>query len=126
AAFGHGQCPAHAAPGGADVQRDREHELGGSRRDVGAGRPQAEIPRPTMMRPLIELMGTSGRAETIAAPGRRYLPALDGLRGTAILAVLLCHYSALLPAKRAGVLAGVLENGWAGVDLFFVISGFLI
>jgi peptidoglycan/LPS O-acetylase OafA/YrhL len=49
---------------------------------------------------------------------------VDGLRGTAILAVLICHYSSLLPKTHP--LLGVLENGWAGVDLFFVISGFLI
>ena len=55
---------------------------------------------------------------------RPHWPALDGLRGTAILAVLICHYSALLP--RSARWPGVLQNGWAGVDLFFVLSGFLI
>jgi peptidoglycan/LPS O-acetylase OafA/YrhL len=50
-------------------------------------------------------------------------PALDGLRGSAVLAVLVCHYSSLLPQSPA---VGTLELGWAGVDLFFVISGFLI
>ena len=38
---------------------------------------------------------------------------LDGLRGVAIVAVVLHHH-------------GFLELGWAGVDLFFVLSGFLI
>ena len=51
-------------------------------------------------------------------------PGLDGLRGAAILAVLVCHYSHWLPRTYAAV--GVLEFGWAGVDLFFVLSGFLI
>src|SRR4051812_43084837 len=64
------------------------------------------------------------RGSADAGAGARHWPGLDGLRGTAILAVLLCHYSALFPATPT--FPGVLVNGWAGVDLFFVISGFLI
>src|SRR3954469_25711168 len=71
-----------------------------------------------------DLLGAAGKLQAISAPVRRRFPALDGLRGTAILAVLICHYSSLMPKNSA--LAGILMNGWAGVDLFFVISGFLI
>ena len=63
-------------------------------------------------------------AEPIPSTTRTHLPGLDGLRGTAIIAVLLCHYTLLMPKDR--LLPGLLENGWAGVDLFFVLSGFLI
>ena len=44
---------------------------------------------------------------------------LDGLRGIAVLAVIDCHYLAWLPAAGS-------HYGWLGVDLFFVLSGFLI
>jgi peptidoglycan/LPS O-acetylase OafA/YrhL len=53
-----------------------------------------------------------------------YLPELDGLRGLAILAVVLyhCDYKQLERTR----LHGAVEWGWAGVLLFFVLSGFLI
>jgi peptidoglycan/LPS O-acetylase OafA/YrhL len=46
-----------------------------------------------------------------------YYPALDGLRAVAFLMVFALHYlSRFLP----------ISFGWAGVDIFFVLSGFLI
>jgi peptidoglycan/LPS O-acetylase OafA/YrhL len=47
--------------------------------------------------------------------GRRFRPDIEGLRAVAIVAVLLCH---------AGV--PFLAGGYVGVDVFFVISGYLI
>jgi peptidoglycan/LPS O-acetylase OafA/YrhL len=58
------------------------------------------------------------------------IPALDGLRGIAILAVLAFHADVLfggaygLPGSH--LLSRVIGAGWLGVDLFFVLSGFLI
>jgi len=47
---------------------------------------------------------------------------LDTLRAAAILAVMIFHLQGYLPHA----LDPVVEVGWAGVDLFFVLSGFLI
>jgi peptidoglycan/LPS O-acetylase OafA/YrhL len=59
---------------------------------------------------------------------RGHLPALDGLRGLAILAVMLLHfaYRGLSGAGPENLLWRITDCGWVGVDLFFVLSGFLI
>ncbi len=67
-------------------------------------------------------------AEPPERPSSRHITALDGYRGLAFLAVFARHYS--LTSHAAGWLmkvAAVLgQIGWIGVDLFFVLSGFLI
>lgn len=53
--------------------------------------------------------------------------ALDGLRGIAILLVMWYHQTVFAPAGWASSLAHTLAGyGWCGVDLFFVLSGYLI
>jgi peptidoglycan/LPS O-acetylase OafA/YrhL len=59
----------------------------------------------------------------IFKPEAAHIPQLDGIRGLAILLVMLCHGSAIL---RDFNVSRYLEYGWVGVDLFFVLSGFLI
>jgi peptidoglycan/LPS O-acetylase OafA/YrhL len=55
-----------------------------------------------------------------------HVPALDGIRGLAILMVMLYHLTLPPAAALDRVWAGIASFGWAGVDLFFVLSGFLI
>ncbi len=62
-----------------------------------------------------------------------HLPALDGLRGLALLLVFCHHIAYTYPPQyflRHGtvlrVLRFVLLHGWVGVDIFFVLSGFLV
>jgi peptidoglycan/LPS O-acetylase OafA/YrhL len=49
-----------------------------------------------------------------------YLPPLDGLRGLAVLAVMLYHLAIPVSGRM------FFEGGFLGVDIFFVLSGFLI
>jgi peptidoglycan/LPS O-acetylase OafA/YrhL len=52
-----------------------------------------------------------------------YLPELDGLRGLAVLGVVFYHCH---PRLEGTWIYGASLWGWAGVNLFFVLSGFLI
>lgn len=65
---------------------------------------------------------------TSAALLPSHIPALDALRGIAVLLVLARHASAV--DAPSGVLSAPLfagmRAGWIGVDIFFALSGFLI
>lgn len=60
--------------------------------------------------------------------GGRHILALDGLRGTAILLVIMLHATEAFGRVHpvAPGVGKVLNIGFTGVDLFFVLSGFLI
>lgn len=73
---------------------------------------------------------SSSQVSPLATPilptnlSRLHIPAFDGLRGLAILAVISSHLSDYFPSP--GILKILMRAGWCGVDLFFVLSGFLI
>ncbi|HXB68850.1 MAG TPA: acyltransferase [Candidatus Acidoferrales bacterium] len=60
----------------------------------------------------------------------RRIPGVDGLRGLAVISVLLYHFKLFAVSSGSALwerlYAGAAGIGWAGVDLFFVLSGFLI
>jgi peptidoglycan/LPS O-acetylase OafA/YrhL len=58
----------------------------------------------------------------------KHYPVLDALRGVAILDVMLYHFCGGYKGNNPALLLGsaIVDSGWMGVDLFFVLSGFLI
>lgn len=83
-------------------------------------------------------VGSRNRAGAAVAEFHRkleHLPELDGLRGIAILMVMSFHFLwfaegfglfRISPAPLPQWLVALQYCGWAGVDLFFALSGFLI
>ena len=62
-------------------------------------------------------------------PHRQSLPGLTGVRGVAALAVFLCHFEPIALSflgfdARNGL--RIVGNGFRGVDLFFILSGFIL
>lgn len=70
------------------------------------------------MLPGVFAVGFAGHAEM-----QQKMPQLDAVRGLAILVVMLHNTSLKFPALH---LERLFRDGWMGVDLFFVLSGFLI
>jgi peptidoglycan/LPS O-acetylase OafA/YrhL len=61
-----------------------------------------------------------------------YFAEIDGLRFIAIFSVVLFHITSTVKSYTVDslqdnvILGGIYKNGWQGVELFFVISGFII
>ena len=58
-----------------------------------------------------------------------YLPQLDGVRAIAVLLVVISHLPAIIGFQGSFVAHGIIHaarTGYFGVDIFFVLSGFLI
>jgi peptidoglycan/LPS O-acetylase OafA/YrhL len=77
------------------------------------------------------MAGSTPTFERAVQPARssERQPALDGIRGLAIIWVVLHNTTDLLPPDLRGashVLAFLVHPGWIGVELFFALSGFLI
>ena len=60
--------------------------------------------------------------------GPRHYPSLDGLRGLAILLVIPHNADITVPVLHGpfAFITVLIDRGWVGVELFFVLSGFLI
>src|SRR3984957_19013437 len=67
---------------------------------------------------------------TPPAPKEPRILELDGIRGVAVLAVVFYHYAVIGPGAEFHTWLywgrAAFRLGWSGVDLFFVLSGFLI
>lgn len=85
--------------------------------------------------PGVPAVAAAAVSKTPASSSDR-IPVLDGIRGIAVLLVMTYHFWVVGIARGAdsvggtprweGVYAYVVGMGWIGVDLFFVLSGFLI
>ena len=87
----------------------------GPHRSTGTGRDRAERDFELMAKAAVP---TAGRIRALG-----YVPALDGIRGVAVLLVIATHSVLLFWPSRFD---DVVPGGFLGVDLFFVLSDFLI
>jgi peptidoglycan/LPS O-acetylase OafA/YrhL len=77
----------------------------------------------------VPISTVSSSSPTLAAVRHSHVrvPELDGVRAIAIWMVLLLHgFFAPQPPSMPKLMQLVMGHGWLGVDLFFVLSGFLI
>jgi peptidoglycan/LPS O-acetylase OafA/YrhL len=88
----------------------------------------AAVAAPGSDRDLVEPAERAASDTTVVVPGApEHVPALDGFRGLAIFLVAGNHFTHLPPRTEVDrVWITLAWLGWIGVDLFFVLSGFLI
>jgi peptidoglycan/LPS O-acetylase OafA/YrhL len=74
------------------------------------------------------ISGVTPNTKYKPVPSDKHYPALDGVRGFAVLAVMFHHFRFILePVHRSQrFLLLLFDGGWCGVEIFFVLSGFLI
>jgi peptidoglycan/LPS O-acetylase OafA/YrhL len=83
-----------------------------------AGRDELSVDAASASAPLTDAAAIGGGA--VRRMGR--MPALDGLRGVAVLTVFVAHFEIILPINRVVAIPGANVP----LDMFFVLSGFLI
>ncbi len=78
--------------------------------------------------PSLAIAAPSEKEAPAALPGLKvHVPELDGVRGLAVLFVVLYHLQGYAGLGNNRTPYGwIVSMGWSGVDLFFVLSGFLI
>jgi peptidoglycan/LPS O-acetylase OafA/YrhL len=92
-------------------------------------RANSEPPKRPKRRRLITLALFSGSIAELMHPPASQIPFLDGLRSIAVLLVISGHFSywfAEAHGQNRYSRLPFVANGWIGVDLFFVLSGFFI
>jgi len=87
-------------------------------RQAEPGRPAAELPPP----PRLALVPPS----TDVSDPNRFMPGIEALRGIAAIAVVICHMWALTTATLFPGWQIVVGVGQWAVDVFFLLSGFLL
>ena len=78
--------------------------------------------------PTIDAIAPRRAAPAAVATAARHVPILDGLRAIAVLLVLWCHVPPTMPGYPSwlGFAHWLVGPGGLGVEIFFVLSGFLI
>lgn len=84
--------------------------------------------RISVMVTMLPLQFNVNRRSNVRSAEPNHKPELDGIRGIALLAVMLSHGGPYIERTTAlsKFFAYAMIPGWSGVELFFVLSGFLI